>query len=149
MRFRRKVEEKRRVKATLDLTPLIDVVFQLIIFFMLSSTFVVQSSIPIEMAQAEGATNLENRDLSISLVYDPNVPTSEMPIYVDDVPVTGMAELARVLAAIQAERPDVAALIRPDKRIQVERLIEVMGIAKNVGIRMLNVAAEPASDDGP
>jgi len=32
---------KRKVRATVDLTPLIDVVFQLLIFFMLSSTFVI------------------------------------------------------------------------------------------------------------
>ncbi|MGC9053962.1 MAG: ExbD/TolR family protein, partial [Candidatus Hydrogenedens sp.] len=32
------------IKATIDLTPLIDVVFQLLLFFMLTSTFVVQAS---------------------------------------------------------------------------------------------------------
>ena len=43
MKFR--VEKKRKISAIVDMTPLIDVVFQLLIFFMLSATFVVQSSI--------------------------------------------------------------------------------------------------------
>ena len=55
MKFRKNVaqgNERRRVRATLDLTPLIDVVFQLLVFFMLTSTFVVQTSLPIQMPQA-------------------------------------------------------------------------------------------------
>ena len=74
MKFRQK--EKRKVRANVDLTPLIDVVFQLLIFFMLSATFVVQSSIQIEMPEAEGTTTLEQKDISITLTYGEGGPDS-------------------------------------------------------------------------
>ena len=53
MRFRKQERDRRRILAEVDLTPLIDVVFQLLIFFMLTATFVVQSSIQIEVPEAD------------------------------------------------------------------------------------------------
>ena len=53
----------------IDIAPLIDVIFQLLIFFMLSATFVVQSSIHIEMPEAEGTTELEQKDMSVTLAF--------------------------------------------------------------------------------
>ena len=70
MDLRQKGKDSLRVRVALDLTPLIDVVFQLILFFMLSSTFIVQTSIPIQMPRAEGATNLEKKDISVTLLYE-------------------------------------------------------------------------------
>lgn len=72
MKFRN--EKKRKVTPNVDLTPLIDVVFQLLIFFMLSATFVVQSSIEVSIPTAEGATQLEHKDLSITLAQGPGGP---------------------------------------------------------------------------
>ena len=72
MKFKR--DNRRKVLASLDMTPLIDVVFQLLIFFMVSSTFVVQSSVPIELPEAEGADQLESKEMSITLVYGAGVP---------------------------------------------------------------------------
>ena len=67
MKFKR--NDKRKVRAAVELTPLIDVVFLLLIFFMLSSTFVVQTSIPIEIPESVGAEQFEQKDLSITLAY--------------------------------------------------------------------------------
>ncbi|NJL72814.1 MAG: hypothetical protein HC888_15260 [Candidatus Competibacteraceae bacterium] len=46
MKFRRQV--KRKVVPTVEMTPIIDVVFQLLIFFMVTSSFVVHTTVPIE-----------------------------------------------------------------------------------------------------
>ena len=73
MQFRDK-SKSHRVTSTLDLTPLIDVVFQLLIFFMLTSTFVVQSSIQIEMPEAKGTSILEQKDISITLAHGEGGP---------------------------------------------------------------------------
>ena len=77
--------ERRKVRATVELTPLIDVVFQLLIFFMLSSTFVVQRSIQIEVPEAEGAVALEQKDLSITIAYGDGGPDNGGPVYVNEV----------------------------------------------------------------
>lgn len=145
MKFSRSKKLKTRV--TLDLTPLIDVVFQLILFFMLSSTFVVHSAVNIEMAQARGASQYEQKDLSITLQYGRGGPDDRGPVYVNNVEILSLEELSNVLSEAHAERPDVRVLIRPDRRIESARLIEVLGIANSVGIERYGLAAQPAADE--
>jgi biopolymer transport protein ExbD len=143
MKFREKRE--RKVKADVDLTPLIDVVFQLLIFFMLSSTFVVQSSIQIEMPTAEGAVELEQKDLSITLVYDED--GGEGSIYVDNVLVASHEELSGILAEKKAETPDILVLIYVDERRRSGDLITVFGIARSVGLEKIQVGANPPQEE--
>jgi biopolymer transport protein ExbD len=145
MEFRK--EKKRRVTPELDLTPLIDVVFQLLIFFMLSATFVVQSSIQIEMPEAEGAAQLEQKDLSITLAYGTDGPGGKGKIYVDSTEVASLEELTSVLAAKVSEQPDVMLLVRTDTRTDTGRLVEVLGLASSVGITHFGIGAEPADDE--
>lgn len=138
-----RMRKDRRVRPSLDMTPLIDVVFQLILFFMLSSTFVVQSSVNIEMAEAKGAVAFEQKDLSITLAYGEGGPGGRGPIYVNNIEIQDMGELSRVLSEAHAESPDIKVLVRPDARIQSARLIEVLGIAHSVGIERCGIAAQP------
>ena len=145
MRFHR--AEKRKVRATVDLTPLIDVVFQLLVFFMLSSTFVVQSSIPIEVPEAQGTTTLEQKDLTITLQHGEGGPGGKGPVFLNNVPIETMAELSRVLSQRRAENADINLLIRPDTRVSTGRLVEVLGIAASVGIDRYSVAAQPPREE--
>lgn len=145
MKFRR--DRKRRINPNLDMTPLIDVVFQLLIFFMLSSTFVVQSSIQIEMPEAEGAAQLEQKDLSVTLAYGTGGPEDKGKIYVNNEEVPSIEELTRILSEEVLERPDLLLLIRTDTRTETGRLVEVLGIAKSVGIKKSAIAAQPPDDD--
>ena len=145
MKFRR--DKKRRVNPHVDLTPLIDVVFQLLIFFMLSATFVVQSSIQIEMPEAEGAAQLEQKDLSVTLAYGTGGPDGRGKIYVDSVEVPTIEELTRILSERVAERPDIMLLVRTDTRTNAGRLVEVLGIANSVGIQKTGIGARPPDDD--
>lgn len=145
MKFKR--EKKLQVKAALDMTPMIDVVFQLILFFMLSSTFVVQSAINIQMAEAKGAVQYEQKDLSITLQYGEGGPDNRGPVFVNNVEIASMEELSRILAEAHAERPEIMVLIRPDRHIESARLIEVLGIANSVGIERYGIAAQPTADE--
>jgi biopolymer transport protein ExbD len=141
MQFRR--ERKLRVRALLDMTPLIDVVFLLILFFLLSSTFVARTSIPIQAARSEGAPAYEETDLLVTLAYGPGGPGGKGPVYVNDEAIPDMAELSRVLAEAHAASPDLRVTIRPDARIPSARLIEVLGIARAAGLQRYSIAAEP------
>ena len=144
MKFR--TDRRRKVNPNVDLTPMIDVVFQLLIFFMLSATFVVQSSIQIEMPEAEGATQLEQKDLSVTLAYGSGGPDDKGKIYVDSEEVPTMKELTRILSERVSERPDLRLLVRTDTRTDAGRLIEVLGIANSVGIKKPGLSAQPPDD---
>lgn len=145
MKFRK--DTKRKVTPDVDLTPLIDVVFQLLIFFMLSATFVVQSSIEISIPRAEGATQLEHKDLSITLARGPGGPDGKGPVYVNKIEIMEMEELSRILSEKVIEQPDIRVLIRSDERVEVGRFIEVIGIATSVGIHNFHALAQPPGSE--
>lgn len=147
MKFRPAVEEKRKVRASLDLTPLIDVVFNLIIFFMLSSTFVVQSSIQIETPVAEGSESLEQKDVSITLQFGEGGPDGEGRVYLDNEEILDWGDLSTRLSEAMTANPKAMLLIRPDARIETGRLVRVLGIATSVGVERYGIAAEPPSDE--
>jgi biopolymer transport protein ExbD len=144
MKFRKR--QKNRAGSNIDLTPMIDVVFQLLLFFMLSSTFVVQSSIQIQMPQAEGATELEQKDLSVTLAYGPGGPGDKGKVYVDNEEMATMEDLTRRLIDEVQRRPDVQLLVRTDTRTDTGRLVEVLGIANSVGVKKLGIGAQPTDD---
>jgi biopolymer transport protein ExbD len=151
MKFKR--NNKRRVVANVEMTPLIDVVFQLLIFFMVSSTFVAQTSIPIELPVGEGATKLEIKDVVISLSTEPGGPDSEGKITVEGgdlqgiVEVADWSELTGLLSEIGSRKPDVLVLIRSDRAIPSGRLVRVLGIASSLGIKHYGLAAQAPEDE--
>lgn len=149
-RFKR--DSNRKVKATLEMTSLIDVVFQLLIFFMLTSTFVVQTSIPIEAPQADGTTQIEEKDVTVTLQFDPDNPDGEGKLFVEDAQMTDWAQLGDVLALRHEESPDALVLIRADARVNTGHTIKALGIVTSAGFEQYGVYAESPNagePDGP
>lgn len=143
MNFRE--SERKKVRAHVDLTPLIDVVFLLLIFFMLSATFVVQSSIQVQVPRAEGTREFEQKDVSITLAWR---ESGDPAIYFDNVPVENTAELSAVLSQRLEGQPDLMVLIRSDARVDVGRMVEVLGIVKSIGVEYCGIAAQPPDVEG-
>ena len=145
MKFPRKTS--RKVTASVELTPLIDVVFQLLIFFMLSSTFIVQTSVPIELPNAEGAEQLESKNITITLAYGDGGPENGGNVYVEDVPIENWTQLTRLLVELREREEEPLVLIRPDARVPTERLVKVLGLANGVGIKNYGIAAAPPEEE--
>lgn len=148
MKFAR--NDKFKTKAQVEMTPLIDVVFQLLIFFLLSSTFVVQTSIPIEVSEAEGVEQLEQKEMSITLQYGEGGPDNGGPVILsqfEDIHIHSWGELTQFLTAFHDERPEALVLIRPDARIPTGRTIKVLGILNSVGIHKYGVMAQPPQEE--
>jgi len=152
MQFKRST--RRKVQANVDLTPLIDVVFQLIIFFMLSSTFVVQSSIPIEIPVTDSQPpQLERKDLTIQLAVGDGGPEGDGRVVVtqeDEVEIHSWDELTTVLSLFQERtaqlremgQEEPLVLIQADQQVSMQRLVHVLGIANSVGIEHYGIAAD-------
>lgn len=151
MHFKRK--NKRRIVATLDMTPLVDVVFLLLIFFMLSSTFVAQTSVQVQIPEADGTPNLDTKDAMIVLQSGEGGPDNNGIIRVgggavtDPVEVEDWAALTDALSAINEATPDALLMIYADERVDSGRMVKVLGIANSVGIEHFSVAAQ-TPDDG-
>lgn len=144
MQFRNRNKAKHRIRATLELTPLITVVFNLLLFFMLSSTFVVQSSIQIQSPISAGTTRLEAKDLSVTLQYGEGGPDGKGRIYVNNDEVTSWDALSQRLAEEIRQRPNAVVLVRPDARVETGRLVNTLSIATSAGVQYYAIATEPA-----
>jgi biopolymer transport protein ExbD len=114
----------------IDIAPLIDMVFQLLIFFMLTSTFILQSSIKVNLPKAVTSkiTNRESLSLTIS---------SENIIYLEGRVVT-LKELKSELKE-SSKKP---ILIRADRKASLGRVVEVWDICRELGIEHVNIATD-------
>ena len=127
--------------AEVDLSPLIDVVFILLIFFMVSTTYVKDAQVDIQRPGARSATPASGKALRVSLDAGGSV-------YVDDVAVRPWMVQTRVREAI-AEGGSPAVLVIADRRVTAERLIEVVDQARLGGAQDVGVVASTEVGDGP
>ena len=132
MRFKRRKREKRPGLGTIDIAPLIDIVFLLLIFFMLTSTFISQPGIEVNLPKAVTSEVLDKRNLIITI-------TSENVIYLDKEIVT-VRELEAKLSKAYSEGKSL--LIKADRRASVGRVVEVWDLSRSLGIPRINIATE-------
>ena len=125
---------KKRSPTVLDMTPLVDVVFQLLIFFLLTSTYVQQSSqnsssVPVELPESSlEATQQAPDELMISIDEVGSVFVADEQVSLD--------ELATRLFRVAQSKPDTIVLVRGDQRVPYGRVGKVMSIVRASGLRM-------------
>jgi biopolymer transport protein ExbD len=114
----------------IDIAPLIDMVFQLLIFFMLTSSFIFQTGIKINLPKAITSEVLQEESKVI-------VISSENVIYLNDKVVT-LKELEKVLRlAVKKNSP---LLIKADRRASLGRIVDVWDLCRDVGLSKVNIA---------
>jgi biopolymer transport protein ExbD len=144
MKFRRRRE--RRVVVRWDMTPFVDVMFQLLIFFMLSSTFVISSSVPVQLPEkdTDKPVQAEARDIVVSIVADGGGRNGMGSIYLEETRVDE-AELVAVLqeraaheTAANATRPPMV-MIRAAWNVPTQRVVDVMEACEEAGLRSFGI----------
>lgn len=144
MKFRRRKE--RRIGVRWDMTPFVDVMFQLLIFFMLSSTFVIQSSVPVALPEkdTDKPVTAEARDIVVSIVADGGGRNGMGSIYLEETQVDE-AELVAVLQARAAHetannssRPPMV-MIRAAWNVPTQRVVDVMEACEEAGLRSFGI----------
>lgn len=135
MQFRKKSVTHEKLMVALNMTPLIDCVLQLLIFFMLSSSFVLQTGIHVDLPKARAPKLQDEQDLVITITRTNEIFLNDEKMTSDQLPIALLEKLAK------SENKTV--LIKPDKRVETGKLVEVMGIAKSVGVESLGIASEP------
>ena len=131
MRFRGKMELEHGLKQ-IDIAPLIDIVFQLLIFFMLTSSFIMQPGIKINLPKAATSEVVKFENIEI-------VVTSESVIYLNANVVT-MKELKSLFK--QAAKRNQTILIKADRRASLGRVVEIWDAARELGITQINIATD-------
>lgn len=118
--------------ATINIAPLIDVVFILLIFFMVTTTFVQDRGIPVTRPAAAHAQALEPDSLRISVV-------ASGAIYIEGREMTLPALREHVIRYVERHR-DAPVVIIPDESLSSGRLVEVMDEVKRGGAGVISIA---------
>ncbi len=131
MHFRKEEEENY----TLDLTPLIDVVFLLLIFFMVSTVFVdFTRRMDISLPESKSSV-LDERSKKFEIEM-----TRDKQIFLNGEKQT-FASLEKLLAA-SSENEKKIAIIKADKDLPYGQVIKLMGILQGADVRNISVAVK-------
>jgi biopolymer transport protein ExbD len=120
----------KRASARLDLTPLIDVVFQLLVFFMLTSSFA-HPAMKLMLPTASARETIDPQQLVVSVDRDGKVFVNTDLVEID--------ALKRVLEQKLAGMEKKQVNFRGDGQMHYQRFVQVMDIAKQAGAKQLNI----------
>jgi biopolymer transport protein ExbD len=123
-----------------DLTPLIDMVFLLLIFFLLTSFFI-RPSVPVDLPEAAEAQYEEQQDVTITIEKDGR-------ILLDGRPMT-KKRLEDTLQWVFASTDATRAVIQSDRAVPFGLVVEAMDVAKRAGAEGLSfLVDQPESHAG-
>ena len=124
------IEKRRRDRDLVNITPLIDVVFILLVFFMLAGAIERPETLDIEPPQSDSELLSEVEDVVILVSSDGSVAFMER-VMRDD------GELVRTATVWFATRPDSSIQLKADSEADAARVIEVMELLREAGAQYL------------
>jgi biopolymer transport protein ExbD len=125
-----KVERRRRSIEVIDMIPMIDMVFLLLIFFALTNTFEIQRFL--ELNLPKGSTGIELKKsarLTLSITKDKQILLENEPIK--------LSELETKLKGLMGEDTDVTLVIKGDETVPHGRVVELMDAANGAGVKKI------------
>ncbi|MCB9679854.1 MAG: biopolymer transporter ExbD [Alphaproteobacteria bacterium] len=125
---------RRSAKPEVDISPLIDVVFILLIFFMVTTTFVKDTQIDLERPGASSGDKASTKALRV-------VVDRTGALYVGDTPVKPWMLQSRVRDFLR-DSSDGAVLVVVDRRVAAEKLIEVVDECRLAGATDVGVVTD-------
>jgi len=133
--------------AVVEITPLIDVVFLLLIFFVVSTTFVRTSAIEVDLPDGSEPADRVPAGIEVRVSA-----TGDYTVDGQVLPENGRADLLRALGQARDEAADSTPplVIAADANARHETVVRVMDAARELGLTKLSVLTEapsPAHDD--
>jgi biopolymer transport protein ExbD len=123
-RFSSPSEESEEI----NLSPLIDMVFILLIFFIVTTVFVEETGIDVNKPSAASAVDLEKQSILIALT-----PKGEVVYGGRNIGVNLVQRLTR-------DDPDMPVILQADKAVTTERLVRVIDESKLGGAQLVNIS---------
>jgi biopolymer transport protein ExbD len=122
----------------IDLTPMLDVIFIMLIFFIVTTSFIREAGIEINRPSAETAEREERTNILIAI-------SPEGAIWIDrqQVDIRG---LRAVVQKLRAEDPQASVIVQADRDARAGLMVEVMDQARLAGVRDVAIAATPSGN---
>lgn len=138
----------RRSGLEIKMTPMIDVVFLLLVFFVWTASFqVVEHILPSSVSAASGNQSSDvERDPTPDEDFDPIIVRvtwlNDQPNWkFNDLPVNNLEELQKKMQQLAALRADAAVILHPDQEVPLGHVIDVFDIARGAGFDQVQFAA--------
>ena len=126
---------KRRQKSMgIDMGPLMDMVFILLIFFVVTSSFTRETGVDVSKPQAQTASDLDKENLMIAITWEGTIHINERQVDV--------AILKDILQQSLQKNPSREAVIIADENSETGNLVRVIDICTLAGIRKVSIAAQ-------
>lgn len=129
------LRRSKRRSVVINVTSLIDVMFILVLFFTVSTTFVNQPAMNLELPKA--AHSQVTRQAAIIVYIDEN-----STVYLNDEPMDS-ALLEQALISQIASSDDKAVVLKADSRVSHGAVVHVLDLIKGAGAAKLTIATQP------
>ena len=121
-------------ESEINITPMLDVVFIMLIFFIVTASFVKEAGIDVNRPDAETAVRQEHANIMIAI-------SENNEIWIDQRMVDPRAVRANI-ERLRAENPEGSVVIQADKKSVTETLVLVMDAARQAGVYDVSIAAQ-------
>lgn len=129
-----RLKQENGLLTVFSFSSLTDIVLLLLIFFLLSSSFVIQPGIRVQLPKAETAESIDERQLTLTL-------TEQGELFLNSRAVT-LQTLGRELSEAMSGT-DQVIVINADRNVSLQSTVQVIDIAKTVGASRFLIATEP------
>ena len=123
---------------SINITSMIDVIFILLIFFMVSTQFK-KASLPLDLPRSE--ENAESTQQDSAKVLAVNNTQMEL-----DGKIITLDELEAVLSKIYAENPNLALSLECERTVDFEHVVQILTKIQNAGINRIGIVHESLED---
>jgi biopolymer transport protein ExbD len=130
----RRKRVRQEEDAHIDITPMLDIVFIMLIFFIVTATFVKESGIDVTRPDAETAVK-QNRVAILIAIRDNN------EVWINRRQVD-LASVRANVEKLHAENPQGGAVIQADREAETGVLVEIMDQVRLAGVGAISIAAE-------
>lgn len=132
-----KFSTTNRPLSVFSYSSLTDIVFLLLIFFLLSSSFVLQTGIKVQLPKSATAEQQTQTQIIITVTTDGRIYLNTEQLAVE--------ALGARLAPLVSRDPEKLVIIKADQSVSLQSAVQVMDIAKGVGAQRLLIATQPGA----
>lgn len=118
----------------IEMGPLMDIVFILLIFFVVTSSFTRETGVDVTKPQAQSASQLEKENLLIAITREGTIHMNERQV--------DLASLQDILKQSLAKAPDRDAVVIADKESETGVLVQVIDMCNLAGVKKVSIAAQ-------
>ena len=134
MRHISKMLQEQDEKEDIDMTPMLDVVFILLIFFIVTASFVKEAGIDVNRPEAATAVKKERANILVAISDKGDIWINKRKVDIRSV----QANIER----LKAENPQGTVVIQADQKSTTDTLIKVMDSARAAGVYDVSIAAQ-------